>query len=578
MLLAGGDRYSTGYLEGAIRLKVGGSVFATILNADAVRGSIHAPMSSSEWKTVIDENAGNANWSADVNNISHNADGSLTVTVEFVNLTIYNTEGTHFSAVKVNKAINVELTTIYNPSTLTATGSTIGQAVSITVTRYNTAYTHSVRAEFLGRTETLITKGTTLSLSWTPAVATYAPLMPNSPSATATIICDTYLNNLLVGSTTINVTLNLRAADVSPSLSLTIADYDSYKTTYGAFVATKSRLRITAVPSFRYGSTQKAVNILANGLSYNSSPITTQPINASATSVYGSVTDSRGFTGNVTNTITILPYSPPKLSYQINRSNGSGVIDPTGAYMRVDYTVAISPLNNINSKSLKVEYRPVGTETYTEQTISLSSYSVTSYAVIAISTEYTYDVRITLTDDFESTIQTGRVPSAAVTMDFLAGGNGASFGKVAENDYELDLAESWKLHVRGEVQFDKYRLTNPNLFLNPWFTVNQKKADSASGGAFGVDGWYTSSTSSYTVHDGYLICSCTTANNLIYQKIENGEKLAGKQSHSLPSLADSFGRILSLFLTRSRKDGILLVQLSGMFILGFTTEQLFKLR
>lgn len=70
--------------------------------------------------------------------------------------------------------------------------------------------------------------------------------------------------------------------------------------------------------------------------------------------------------------------------------------------------------------------------------------------------------------------------------------------------------------------------SNTNLLLNAWFTVNQKKATSASGGAFGVDAWYTTSTSNYTVHDGYLSCTCTAANNLIYQKIENGEKLAGK--------------------------------------------------
>lgn len=140
MLLAGGDRYYTGYLNGQVRLKISGTTYATVIDASSLHGAIHAQMSSSAWQTFVDDDAGGVNWSADVNNIPHNPDGSLSVVVDFVNLSIENTEGTHFREVKVNDDITVNLTTIPYEYTLTlSVGSHASGTVTLQTSPYRTA-------------------------------------------------------------------------------------------------------------------------------------------------------------------------------------------------------------------------------------------------------------------------------------------------------------------------------------------------------------------------------------------------------------------------------------------------------
>lgn len=67
-----------------------------------------------------------------------------------------------------------------------------------------------------------------------------------------------------------------------------------------------------------------------------------------------------------------------------------------------------------------------------------------------------------------------------------------------------------------------------NLLDNPFFTINQRGATSVGASSYGVDRWKTSSSSSYTVHSGYINCACSTSNSIIAQTLENWAYLQGK--------------------------------------------------
>ena len=128
--------------------------------------------------------------------ITHNADGSKSVTFALVGGFYVNgwncfgarySEGQGFGVESASKT--VALTTHPRISSISATNANFGSASTITISRYNSSFTHTITASCAGHSETLMTKGSSTSLTWTPAVATYAPLITNAMSATATITC-----------------------------------------------------------------------------------------------------------------------------------------------------------------------------------------------------------------------------------------------------------------------------------------------------------------------------------------------------------------------------------------------------
>lgn len=399
--------------------------------------------------------------------VSHNADGSGSFTLtldEAVNVTPYYSGffGYHDTSYKVGIATpsnqSVALTTRPRISSVSATNAYIGEPVTITLSRYNSSFTHTVKVSCAGNTETLMTKGSTYpTLTWTPALATYAPRITNSMAATATITCETYNGSTLIGSSTATCTLTLKAADVAPSVSIATADPTGNLATYGKYVKGKSKITVTLTPAFAYGATLATQSISANGASYNTSPATTDFIlSASNTGITASIKDSRGQTATASATIQIYDYDTPKINaFSAHRCNADGTENNAGAYMAVGYSVELSPLGNQNAKTLTVKYKKLSASTWSTATITLSTYSETGVSQpIAVDTNSTYNVQLVLEDDF-STGQSAAVaeivlPTASTRMNWGAGENGGiAIGKVNEYDKTLEIADDWAVKSKG---------------------------------------------------------------------------------------------------------------------------------
>lgn len=343
-------------------------------------------------------------------------------------------------------------------STVTCTNpATFGTANTITLSRNLDSALHTVKVTCLGQTETLLEQSATYpTVTWTPSVATYAPLLTNAKSTTATITVETFYSGYSVGTRSVVVTINFVDADVAPYVTMAVNDPTGHATTYGAFVASKSKIKVELSATYRYGAVYAATAINANGQDYATNPATTDEIVSTGnTAVSGRIVDSRGVSSNTAQqTITILPYSPPQItSFTIHRCNQDGTLNDQGAYCRVDYSVEVSPLNNHNSKTLVARYKKRSAETYTDQAVTLSTYAQTGYAVVPADTNDTYDIQLALTDDFGSVAIDLQLSTAFATMNFKSGGDGIAIGKVAEFSKMLELAAGWKLAIDGVDQF-----------------------------------------------------------------------------------------------------------------------------
>lgn len=344
------------------------------------------------------------------------------------------------------------------PTTVNCTNpATFGQSNTITLSRNQTSALHTVKVTCLGKTETLMTKGSTYpTLTWTPSVATYAPLLTNAKSTTATITVETFYSGYSVGTKSTTVTVNFAASDVAPSVTIAATDPTGYLSTYGAYVATKSKIKVDLTATYKYGASASTVAITANGANYSTNPATTAEIASAAnTSVTGKIVDSRGISSNTAQqTISIIAYSPPKInSMVIHRCDQDGTLNDSGSYMRVDYDVSITALNDVNSKALAIKYKKRSDASYSTQSVTMSSYAQSGNVVIAADTNFTYDVQLALTDDFSTVTVALQLSTAFATVNLLSGGTGIGIGKVAETAKRVEIATDWSVYA-GERRLD----------------------------------------------------------------------------------------------------------------------------
>ena len=374
--------------------------------------------------------------------------------------------------VRTTATSTMALTTRPRITSVSASGTYFGSPVTITLNRYNSAFTHTVTASCAGNTETLMTKGSTYpTLTWTPAIATYAPLITNAMSATATITCQTYNGSSLIGQSSTTLTLSLTSASVAPSVSIATSDPTGNLTTYGKYVKGKSKVTVTLTPTLMYGATLATVSITANGAGYTASPATTDFItSASNTTISATIKDSRGQSVTQTSSIDIYDYTAPQINaFSVVRCQSDGTEDSTGAYIKCLYDVTVTALGNNNPKTLKFKYKKTSDQNYTEQTITLSSYSESGASTpVAADTNSSYNTMLALTDNFSTAQAAQNVSTASSHVNHGAGASGGiGIGKVSEYNKTIEIAEDWTVTMGGLSVNPTLRITTPSFSSLP---------------------------------------------------------------------------------------------------------------
>jgi len=100
----------------------------------------------------------------------------------------------------------------------------IGTNTTITITKDNKSYTHTLKYSFNGATGTIVTKTTQTTYVWTPPASTFYSKIPNSASGYGTITCETYNGSTLVGTTTAGFYAYTVKANCVPTVSGTVVD------------------------------------------------------------------------------------------------------------------------------------------------------------------------------------------------------------------------------------------------------------------------------------------------------------------------------------------------------------------
>lgn len=365
--------------------------------------------------------------------IAHDANGKKTVSVSIA-AAIY--EG----SVNCTYSGKVALDTIPRATqpTLSSANEYMGNGITIKLPRADTSFTHDLAYSFAGGKYIDIATAVGSSFNWT--VPDLAEQIPNSASGTLTVRCITKQGNKSIGTKTAILTVKVPASVVPTVTSVTVSENNQQVSNqFNIYVQNYSKLNVNIAAAGAKGSTIKSYLTTFDGGTYKSKNFTTDFISANGKiKMTTAVTDSRGRTVKVNTYITVSAYEKPKInSFSCYRCNASGEAADDGKYITVLYDYSVQSLNACNTANAVIEYKKSIDDSWSTL-LTLSALSENTSAFIEttqFSTDYQYDIRLSVSDYFNSdNSYTVQLPSGVVIFDIKADGKGFAFFKTSDKD------------------------------------------------------------------------------------------------------------------------------------------------
>ena len=243
---------------------------------------------------------------------------------------------------------------------VSATTAELGQTLTITTPAPAEGVAHWLGYRFQGSIGA-IAADVKDSHSWTVPME-LATQIPNAASGLCTIVCDTYLGGVKIGSATVDLTLTVPRTEATlPAVTMELSPVSTLPAAFAElYIQNLTQVQASLSAQGKLGATvvRQSVTVgAATGEAPFLSGLLTQ---TGLLSVTASVTDSRGFTGTARQTITVLPYSKPVVlpageNREIlwGRCDEAGNFTPSGTCLRIVAARGYSTLEGKNSCLLR---------------------------------------------------------------------------------------------------------------------------------------------------------------------------------------------------------------------------------
>lgn len=351
-------------------------------------------------------------------------------------------------------ASNVTVTALYlkrSTATLSSSSLTGGSSVTLTISADSKNYSHKYQLSFgtgMATGEVSVAAGTTsvkidVPVSWSNSVTT-ATSKTGGSLTLKTFSGTTQIGTYTISSLTYNVPTSVvpSVGTVSAIIARTIGNV-TYANVGDYYVQNHSGVTISSgTCAGSYGSTITSIKITGNALSHTKTGATSTSATSGLLSVSGTntytvtVTDSRGRTASKTKDITVTAYTAPKItSFGAWRVNASGVADQFGTYGQYSKSHTYTSVGS-NALTVKLECSGVSA------TNPANSGNLMPSSRLTFNILNPYDVKLTVSDKFESVSSTIQLPSANFIMHFNAAGNAVAFGQTATSPNRFTISDS----------------------------------------------------------------------------------------------------------------------------------------
>lgn len=382
--------------------------------------------------------------------IYHNNDGSKTIPASFYAAQAHQSPPLY----EWSASQNCDLTQIARasqPSIITWPNTTqnigyLGDTVTIHCNRVSTNFRHIARYNFNGKSG-LIANDVAENCQWTIPLE-LANQIPNVANSDGNVQLDTYLNGILIGIKYVSFTVRIPPL-MAPDVDISIFEATSgIADKFGFFVKGRSKLKIDVTATAKYNATIKNISSIINDDTYASASFTTNTLKYAGDKqlLKVNVMDSRGMGRYVPTQYNVVDYTAPTINalYAV-RCNKDGTENDNGEYTKVSFSGTITALSNKNDKACKLAYKKTSDSTWTEIDMKMDSYSISAGTIIPTDADYTYNIKVVLTDFFQSTERYFELGTGYSLMNLKPNGRGIAFGKVSEHD-GLDIGMDFYLN------------------------------------------------------------------------------------------------------------------------------------
>lgn len=486
--------------RGSMTVKANGSTvytrqkrgFATDLipTASDYTTQYQTPYGSAEgtkFLTVMTDNADTETAGYGTCVIQHNADGTGSVTLS------WNADCSFANSLKlITGSATVTLPTIPRATTPSVGTLTMGSQSTITLSQASSSFTHTLRYQVGSASGTIVSKTSSTSVNWRPSV-TLANQAPNSTTAVGTLYCDTYSGKTLIGTKSVSITLNVPESIV-PSASIAMQDSNpSIAGQFHVYIQNKTKLSVSVNASGAYGSTIVSVTTTINGTAYTETSFTTEALSKSGTQSYTVVVkDSRNRTRTVEGSYEVMAYKPPTVNIAaVFRCNSSGVLSHNGTYVSIRLRVNITSLDSGNDAAINIQSKRKNASSYTllRSISGIYSYNSTVVCGGSLSSQYAYDIRVEVSDYFETVYAYADITTADTIFSIRNNGLGMAIGKICEQDrFEMgwDAVFHEDVEFEGDVTFSSLNWLRDLIYPvgSIRMTVDPTNADTFLGGTW----------------------------------------------------------------------------------------------
>jgi len=293
---------------------------------------------------------------------------------------------------------------------------TMGNTLTINLPRASSSFTHTLYHDFqVGNWTQFATGAGTFATLAIPA--SWAVKIPNAASASGKIRCLTYHGSTLIGEKVVSFTATVPASVVPIVSGIEVTEAVSgLAAKFGAFIR----------------STINSYKVETLGLTYTGADITTDFIQQSGkVTVKVTAIDSRGRQGTKTEECTVVEYySPTIVSFLAFRADASGKEANGGTALKCLFHYKVAPCGNKNDKSYKIEYKRDTATAWISVANGNTQYTLEDGSLKEgiLGLEYSYNVRLTVTDYFGSATYEVRVGSEIVPICVHPSGKGLGIG------------------------------------------------------------------------------------------------------------------------------------------------------
>ena len=368
------------------------------------------------------------------------------------------------------------------------TSAYIGSTIVIDLPNDNVNYDHDIYYGLAGETFKLA-EYVGNAYTWKIPLE-LCELLPNTTEGRFTIRVETYEGYSLIGSKNAVITVKVpeNITPVANGENTYLETIAGLTDKFGGWVQDISILDITINASGQYGASIIQCVTEFMGKTYTGLNFKTDVLDKSGThAIKTTVTDSRGRKLVINDSLYILPYTFPKIgSLKAYRVNSSGTKKDEGEYLRVEFDYVVNVMNNNNAGQYAIKYATAGSTSFT----TIKSGTGTAIASTYISTsaillpEYSYTIRLTVSDYFKTVNYDVDIPVGFMVMDFNDNGRAIGIGKASEKDIGLEINmpiyDQYDTRIlNGLAFYESGGSTNANTTLEELFisTVNTPTSD-----------------------------------------------------------------------------------------------------